>query len=70
MCHIKNRDPNKPLNIEVDLLLGRLVGKDSQDLITAGGCVMRNFVQFDGRTWKHQDETVKQEIMEKYTVSL
>lgn len=67
---MKKRDPNKPLNLEVDWTYGRLVGADSQDLITGGGCVMRQFAEFNGKTWTKQEETVKKEILEKFTVIL
>ena len=63
----KSVDKGK-LIIEVDECAGRLIGEDSQYLITKGGCVMRERAKFDGTTWKRQPVLLKKDIITKVTV--
>ncbi|GJV67160.1 hypothetical protein Tco_1482669 [Tanacetum coccineum] len=52
---------------EIDDYARRIVGDDSQTFITKGGCVVRQCVVFDGRTWKKQPDLLKQDITSKTT---
>ncbi|KAL6572390.1 hypothetical protein OROMI_013348 [Orobanche minor] len=42
-------------------------GNDSQHIITKNGCLVREFAKFDGTTWKHQPQTIKDLIAKKCT---
>lgn len=64
----KKRKGQARLSVEIDECAGRLVGIDSQKLITKGGCVARQCAKFDGTGWKHQDEDLKNKMIEKCTV--
>lgn len=56
------------MTVQVDECAGRLVGADSQKLITKSGCITREFAKFDGTGWKHQDESLKKSMITKCTV--
>ncbi|XP_052620072.1 uncharacterized protein LOC128125834 [Lactuca sativa] len=55
------------LVFEVDECVGRIVGEDSQQFITKGGCVVRDHAKFDGTTWKNQPDLLKYDIITKCT---
>nr|KAJ0189788.1 hypothetical protein LSAT_V11C800430690 [Lactuca sativa] len=64
----KKRRSNKAnLVFEVDECAGRIVGEDSQQFITKGGCVVRDHAKFDGTTWKKQPDLLKYDIITKCT---
>lgn len=64
----KKRKDGGPLTIEIDECAGRIVGKDSQNIISKAGCVVRQYGQFDGSGWKKQKQAVKEEIISNCTV--
>ena len=65
----KKRSSKKTrLVFEVDECAGRVVGEDSQQLITKGGCIVREHAKFDGTTWKNHSDLLKCDIISKCTV--
>ena len=65
----KKRSSKKTrLVFEVDECAGRVVGEDSQQLITKGGCIVREHAKFDGTTWKNHSDLLKYDIISKCTV--
>ncbi|KAK6931972.1 Transposase-associated domain [Dillenia turbinata] len=65
LAHAKKRRHDKEIIVEIDECAGCLVGEDSQELITKGGCILRQFAKFDGTTWKHQPKELKDDIISK-----
>ncbi|CAH1452996.1 unnamed protein product [Lactuca virosa] len=61
----KWRSNKANLVFEVDECTGRIVGEDSQQIITKGGCVVRDHAKFDGTTWKNQSDLLKYDIITK-----
>ncbi|KAK6916019.1 hypothetical protein RJ641_018880, partial [Dillenia turbinata] len=65
LAHAKKRRHDKEIIVEINECVGRLVGEDSQELITKGGCILQQFAKFDGTTWKHQPKELKDDIISK-----
>ncbi|KAL6542390.1 hypothetical protein OROMI_023992 [Orobanche minor] len=66
-CLKEQKRDNQEFIFEVDKVSGCIVGNDSQHIITKNGCLVREFAKFDGTTWKHQPQTIKDLIAKKCT---
>ncbi|KAL6580133.1 hypothetical protein OROMI_008157 [Orobanche minor] len=63
----QDNDSHKATKERVGRVSGCIVGNDSQHIITKNGCLVREFAKFDGTTWKHQPQTIKDLIAKKCT---
>ena len=70
LSEIRKRRLNKgQLVFEVDECAGRIIGEDSQRIITKGGCLVREHAKFDGTTWRNQSDLLKEDIINKCMVN-
>ncbi|KAJ9553959.1 hypothetical protein OSB04_018004 [Centaurea solstitialis] len=66
LSETRKRRLNKgQLVFEVDECAGRIIGEDSQQFITKGGCLVRGHAKFDGTTWRNQSALLKEDIINK-----
>ncbi|KAJ9545589.1 hypothetical protein OSB04_025296 [Centaurea solstitialis] len=66
LSETRKRRLNKgQLVFEVDECAGRIIGEDSQQFITKGGCLVCGHAKFDGTTRRNQSALFKEDIINK-----